>query len=50
VVSWWPFVVYLWHRVLIHEPIQFGWPHLTETEINLLPLALLVVILGPLAS
>ncbi|HEX4493423.1 MAG TPA: AAA family ATPase [Acidimicrobiia bacterium] len=49
-VAWFlvPFVVYLWHRVLINEPLHFGWPHLTETEINLLPLVLLIVILGPL--
>ena len=40
-----PVVVYLWHRVLIGDPIRFGLPHLTQNELQWLVPMLLIVAL-----
>ena len=49
-----PFVVYLWHRILIGNPVRFGLPHLTQTEIQNLPIffivgALVMIVIIPVA-
>jgi ATP-dependent Zn protease len=42
-----PIVVYLWHRVLIHEPIHLGLPHLSDSEIQwVVPMLLIVLLCG----
>jgi ATP-dependent Zn protease len=40
-----PVCVYLWHRILIGSPVQLGFPHLTQNEINNLPIFLIVIAL-----
>ena len=42
-----PLVIYLWHRVLIGDPVHFGLPRLTETEIQNLPIIMLGIVLLP---
>jgi cell division protease FtsH len=49
-----PICIWLWHRILIHEPVAFGFPHFTQNEINDLPVfvlvvALLLIVVLPLA-
>jgi ATP-dependent Zn protease len=39
---------YLWYRILVGAPVHFGFPHLTQNEINNLPIFLLVGMLVPL--
>jgi ATP-dependent Zn protease len=41
-----PIAVYLWHRILIGNPVTFGLPHLTQTETQNLPIFVLVILLG----
>jgi cell division protease FtsH len=38
---------YLWYRILIGSPFRFGFPHLTQNELNNLPIFLLVGLLVP---
>jgi cell division protease FtsH len=49
-----PIAVILWHRILIGNPVRFGLPHLTQNEINNLPIflivgALIVIVVVPVA-
>jgi cell division protease FtsH len=49
-----PITVYLWHRILIGNPMTFGFPHLTQTETQNLPIfiivgALLMIVVLPVA-
>ncbi len=39
---------YLWYRILVGSPVRFGFPHLTQTEINNLPIFLLLALLLPI--
>jgi cell division protease FtsH len=39
---------YLWYRILVGSPVRFGVPHLTQSEINNLPIFLLVAFLLPI--
>ena len=39
---------YLWYRILVGSPMRFGLPHLTQNEINNLPIFLLVGMLVPI--
>jgi cell division protease FtsH len=40
-----PIVVYLWHRILIDDPIRLGRPHLTENQIQFIIPMLLILML-----
>jgi ATP-dependent Zn protease len=49
-----PIAVYLWHRILIGNPMSLGLPHLTQNELNNLPIfvivgALVMIVIVPVA-